>query len=221
MRPAPGIDVRAFVVPLLVAGSLFSRRAGAQARPLRWDIGFETGIIQRFATGADSNAPAPTLGPAAELHGSIALVPMLRAGPYVAFDLSPVSGRPARQMTEAGLRLKLTPPLLSAPWRSWAFVGAGYVRTYAPGHSVAAPEAGAPPAERVGGAGGGILDVPFGLGLGLRVRGPWVLFAEVGGRVGLFFTGSMYERTQCLCADPYLGKDSFAAELSVGVGLDE
>jgi hypothetical protein len=176
--------------------------------------------MQRLTTGADPGAATPTIGPVAELHAHVAIVPMLRAGPYVAEDLSPIAGTPARQMTEGGLRLKFTPPLVHAPWHVWTFVGFGYARTYAPSYLAAALPGSSSPI-RVPGAGGGILDMPLGIGIGVKLRRPWALFAELAGRVGWFFSGSMYEHAQCLCEERYVGKDSFAAALSVGVSLEQ
>jgi hypothetical protein len=197
------------------------RRAGAQ---VRWDAGLAVGVMQRVATGGEPGAKSPMLGPVGELRAHVAIVPALRAGAYVTHDISPVSGATARQMTEGGLQLKFTPPLVRSPWRLWTFVGLGYARTYAPsyvGPTPATATAPSEPVQRVPGVGGGVLDLPFGLGVGLKLRGPWWLFAEIGGRVGVFFAGAMYQREQCLCGDRYVGRDSFAAALSVGLSLEQ
>ena len=193
---------------------------------VHWDVGAQVGVVQRFVTGAGPGASAPGPGPVGEVHAHVALVPMLRAGPYIAHDISPVSGMPAREMTEAGVSVRFMPPLLAAPWRGWMFVGLGYARSYSPSHHVNAisPATMTPTDVFVAGAGGGILDVPVGFGLGYRPRRPWELFAELGGRIGVAFTGSMYEKSQaqCVCAiAPYVGKDSFALSLSVGVSFDQ
>jgi hypothetical protein len=74
----------------------------------------------------------------------------------------------------------------------------------------------------VGGAEGGIFDALLGVGIGARVHGRWSVFAEVAGRIGLGFTGTMYDRVQCLCLhDPYPGKDVFAASVGVGLSLED
>ncbi len=190
---------------------------------VHWDVGAQIGAMERVVRHAAPGAATPTPGPMAEAHAHVAVMPMLRMGPYLAYDLSPVAGAPARQMAEAGLRAKVTPPLFRAPWRIWAFVGAGYARTYAPSYHVSslAPGAGMLGDVLVGGAAGGLLDLPIGVGMGYRLRYPWELFAELGGRVVLVTTGSMSEGAQCLCQKLYTGNDAFALSLSVGVSLDQ
>jgi hypothetical protein len=210
---------RCLATAVVLAALLGPHRAGAQ---VHWDAGLAAGVMQRVTTGGEPGAKGPTLGPVGELRAHVAIVPTLRAGAYVTHDISPVSGRAARQMTEGGLRLKFTPPLVRSPWHVWAFVGLGYARTYAPSYVVAAPPgSAATAAERVQGAGGGILDLPFGIGVGVKLRGPWTLFAELGGRMGLLFAGAMYPRDPCLSADRCIGRDSFAAAMSVGVSLEQ
>ena len=192
----------------MAAASLF---AAPDARAqLHWDVGAQAGVMQRFQTSAGSGAPTPTPGPVAELHGHVAVVPMLRAGPYVAFDAEPLTGGggpPPRTFLEGGLRAKLSPPLLSGPWRMWALLGVGYAWVDWPRHD----EGGA----SVAGLQGTLLDLPLGVGAGYRVRGPhdpWEITAELGARVGLAFFGPLY-------SEP--ARDSFALSLSVGVSLEE
>jgi hypothetical protein len=102
----------------------------------------------------------------------------------------------------------------------------GYARTYTPSHHVEAvsPSTMAPTEVFVAGSGGGILEVPVGVGLGYRPHRPWEVFAELRGGIGVLFTGDMYNaaRAQCICAvPPHGGKDSFALSLSVGVSFDQ
>jgi len=168
--------------------------------PVHWDAGVELGAAYRLTTGQSAGVPAPIPGPAGELHAHVALVPMVRVGGYLAFDVSPVPGFPVREIAEAGLRAKLSPPLLSGAWRDWLFVGVGYARAFAAGE------------------GGGFLDLPVGVGIGYRLRRPWELFAELEGRVGLAFAGPLYDKS---APGPYEGHDSFALSLCVGVSWDE
>ncbi len=199
----------AAAIATAVAGS-------AHAAGVHWDAGVEVGAIERITTGRGSSASIPWPGPVAELHAHVAVVPMLRAGAYVAHDVSPAAGVTAREITEGGLRLKLTPPIFGAPWKGWVFVGLGYARAYAPSwHTSSAPGGFVP------GEGGGMLDLPVGLGVGARVHGPWMVFLELGTRVGLTFTGTMYDAHRCACGTAFEGRDSFAAALAVGVSLEE
>lgn len=190
-----------------VASLVDARAAAAQ---VHWDVGAQVGVMQRVLTGP-GKAPSPTPGPVGELHAHIAVVPMLRVGPYLAHDIAPAEAVPARQITEAGLRAKIAPPLLSGSWRAWAMVGLGYARAYEPSHHVVVGAAD----TAVGGVEGGILDAPVGVGVAYRVRSPrdpWELSAELGCRFGLAFVGAMYD------AAP---RDSFALSLTMGVSLDQ
>lgn len=168
--------------------------AGEARAQVNWDLGLEAGAMKRFTTSSQTSQPG--FGPAFELQGHVALIPMLRVGLYAAQDVSPMSGWPARQFYEGGLHVKLTPPLLASPWRTYLFAGFGaaYVRQ--------------DPRE------GTLLEVPAGLGLALKLRAPWEVFAELGGRAGVAFLGGVYE-------GGITGKDSFAASLSVGVSLSD
>jgi hypothetical protein len=169
--------------------------------------------MQHFMTGAAPGAARSEPGPVGEARAHIAVIPMLRLGPYLAHDIAPLSGAPARQITEAGLRAKLSPPLLALPWRTWVFLGVGYDRAYEPSHHLAGS------GDFVPGAAGGSLETRLGLGLGYRIDRTWELFAELGGRIGLLFAGSMYDPAGCACSQPYQGKDSFALSLSLGLSL--
>jgi hypothetical protein len=77
---------------------------------------------------------------------------------------------------------------------------------------------------------GGMLDVPIGVGLGTKPAGiasPWVVFAELGGRLGIGFWGPMYDDGAAgtaggfVAVAPFMGKDSFALTLSVGISLEQ
>jgi hypothetical protein len=178
--------------------------------------------MQRIPAAAGSAAPRPEPGPVAEVHGHVALLPMVRVGAYASEDLSEVMGRPPRHFTEAGFRVKVTPPVIAAPWRVWAFAGLGYTGSYQPSYRASPVDVSASgAASRVAGAAGGILDLPFGAGVGVRVRRPWVFTVELMGRVGLAFTGAMYDPDRCGCVASYVGRDSFAVALSVGVTLEQ
>jgi hypothetical protein len=194
---------------------VFSIDAATLAQ-VHWDVGAQLGVMQRLTTDRDVAAREPDPGPVGELHAHIAVLPMLRLGPYLAHDV--VLGAVDRQTTEAGLRAKITPPLLAHPWKAWAFLGFGYARSYRPSHSLAQGPVGS---GHIGGVEGGIGGGLIGVGVGTRFRAPWLLYAEVAGRFGLAFSGAMYDRTPCGCLrDPYPGHDSFAASLSVGLSLE-
>jgi hypothetical protein len=196
----------------LGAAAVAPRNAAAQ---VHWDAGAEIGAMQRFTTGGDPGAASPRPGPVGEVYAHVALLPLIRLGPYITHDISPLSDGPARQMTAAGLRVKLSLPVLDRPWQTWVFAGVGYARTYEPSHVFSARDTFVP------GAGGGLLDLRLGVGLGYRLSRQWEMIAELGGRFGIPVTGSMYERGACGCGEPYVGQDSFALSLSVGLSLNE
>jgi hypothetical protein len=159
------------------------------------------------------------------VHGHLAVLPLFRAGVYVAHDISPVTGGiGARQITSAGLRFKFTPPLLRKRWRSWLFAGIGYAGAYAPGYELASPTA----PTAVTAAGGSYFEVPLGVGVAYKLRKPVELTLELGSRLGFGFTGSLYGadggRAALASAGPErlpsAGQDLLALYLSIGVSLD-
>ncbi|MGH7270370.1 MAG: hypothetical protein ACREJ3_08050 [Polyangiaceae bacterium] len=190
---------------------LWATRTEAQ---VHWDIGAEAGVTERVATGGGSNAPALLPGPTGEVHAHVAILPMLRVGPYLVHDIAPASGIPARQITASGLRAKLSPPWLAVPWRAWAFLGVGYARAYAPSSELAA---GGP---LIRGASGGFVDLPLGVGLGYRLTRAWEPFVELRARFGFVFSGSMYDEARCGCGGAFIGDDSVALSLNLGLSLN-
>jgi hypothetical protein len=223
---------------LTAALLVFAERAAAQPTPVHWDLGAEAGVMKRFTNSADASAPNPGFGPAFEIHGHVALVPTLRVGAYVAYDISPASGIASREFLSGGLRLRFLPPWPGGRIRSWLFAGAGYVASYAPSYAstVSNVNPGTPPtAVRVEGVGGGYVEVPLGIGMSYKVRKPWELFAELGTRLGFAFGGSMYDDNgaPASCATPncpltgrpalfpFVGQDSLAVYLSIGVSLEK
>jgi hypothetical protein len=174
---------------------------------VRWDASAEVGAMTRFSSGGALGAPSAALGPSAELLAHLAVLPMLRLGGYLAYDLSPVAGA-VRSLGSAGLDARLSPPLLPVPWRVFASVGIGYGAADGPG-PFEGPRVDAPFAR------GGFLELPVALALAYRLDRTWETFVEVGGKVGLWFTGSLYGE------GAYLGRDSFALSLSLGVNLNQ
>jgi hypothetical protein len=125
---------------------------------------------------------------------------MVRAGAYVSEDLAPVPGLGAQQTTEAGLRARVNPPVMSGPWRAWAFLGAGGARA------------------ALAGSAGEFVDVCAGTGVAYKLRRPWDLFVELEARATVASFGGLYERSP---GHLYDGHDVLAVALSAGVSLDE
>ena len=163
-------------------------------------------MTQRLPTGGAPGAPTPELGPALGLQGHLALVPMVRLGAYLATDLAPLSTGGPRAFAEGGLHVRLTPPLASWPWRTWLFAGFGYA--YAEDLRARLP--------------GGMLAAPLGLGLGRKVGKRLLLFTELAAHFAFGSYGRMYDRAAVESAGgAYVGKDTFALSLSVGLSLEE
>jgi hypothetical protein len=205
------LERRCLFAIALAAVELWSpRRACAQ---VHWDVGIQAGVTERLTTG-DAGRPAPTPGPSAEIHAHVAVLPLFRVGPYAAFDLSPAAGRTARPIYAAGLRAKLTPPWLSAPWRAWAFLGVGFADAYTPRYASLTGDVASE------GFSTGMLELPVGVGFGYKLRGPWELYSELGMRIvvarwsiGTTASGGSTPLSR-LVSD-----DLLAVSLSVGVSL--
>ncbi len=187
--------------------------------------------MKRFLGGRPSGGGDAGFGPAAEVHGHVAILPLVRAGAYVGHDISPQPGdTKALQITSFGLRAKVTSPMPLDPWRVWAFVGVGYAGAYGHSfHTTIAPD----PSSRVPafatGAGGSFFEVPFGVGASYKLRRPWHLTAELGGRATFGYAGSLFDvangRAGFADGQPPLvlsnpGAPVFALGLTVGVLLD-
>jgi hypothetical protein len=159
----------------------------------------------------------------------------VRLGGYVGYDLSPLSGyTPARDLGWGGMRVKLMSPWPRGDLRAWLFVGFGATGMVA--RSTSAPRnfpgpAGTPSVRAdavVQSAGGGFLEVPYGIGASYKLRKPWELCAELGMRSGFAHWGSAYEDpgprvSSAGRADSNAlpaGKDRFAIGLTVGILLD-
>jgi hypothetical protein len=187
--------------------------AGVAEAQVHWDASAEAGLMKRFATGGDARAPEPGFGPSLELQGHVALVPMIRIGAYLASDLSPAGAEGPRFFWAGGLHVRVSPPLLAWPWRTWVFAGFGHAYTR----------------DLSAGLPGGLFDVPVGLGLGRKLTRRWMVFTELGARLGFAFDGPMYDPAAATIlglggppgSRPFVGRDVFALSLSMGLSLDE
>jgi hypothetical protein len=210
----------------LLAFCLSPRAAAAQVNS---DVGLSAGVMKRITTGSEANDPG--FGPAAQLQAHVAVLPMLRVGLYAAWDMSPMPSYGTRNFYEGGIHARLTPPLLSAPWKTYLYAGfgAGYARQ--DGYSQTGTQ--------YSSTDGAILEIPAGLGLAYQLGAPsggrgrhWELFIEAGGRFGVGFIGRIYDPNDTAtspvcqaapnagCLAPvgnFTGQDSFALSLSAGV----
>lgn len=224
---------RAFITSaaaVAFALAFFVAEPPAQAQ-LHWDASAQIGVEKRFMTSAFEQ---PGFGPAAILSGHVALIPLVRLGAYAKHDISPASEAPARRITTLGVRAKVQAPWSTAKVHAWGFLGAGYALVYAPSTSRTVSTtplgptdpASGPLTLSVPGASGHFFEVPLGVGIGVRLRKPWELLFELGGRFGFGFGGDVYEgrpaRSPATGAQTLapVGNDSFSIGLSAGIGLD-
>jgi hypothetical protein len=219
--------MRASGVLLAGAVALTPRLARAQ---VHWDASAGIGAMKRFLTSKPSGGGDAGFGPAGEIHGHIALLPLFRVGAYVAHDIAPMPGDVAAlQITSLGARAKLTSPWPLDPWRAWAFAGFGYAGAYGPSYTTRVVQAGTGTDALVVGAGGGFFEIPFGVGVSYKLRRPWHLMAELSGRAGFGFSGSLFDLGPGRSGMPktgppvYLsnpGVPSVGASLLLGITVD-
>jgi hypothetical protein len=225
--PAPGPVLSVTRLTALVAFALLLLTQPANAQ-LHWDASAEAGVMKRFLSSKPPGGGDAGFGPVVEIHGHIALLPLLRLGAYVAHDIAPMPGDVAAlQITSFGARVKGTSPWPLDPWHIWAFAGLGYAGVYGPSYST---RVGAPQTDvSVAGAGGGFFELPFGVGISYKLRRPWHVMAELSGRGGFGFSGSVFDlgagRTGTPQSGPtvYLsnpGVPSFGTSFVVGLMVD-
>lgn len=191
----------ALAIALATVACCLPCRSEAQ---VHWDAGAQGGISDRFATRF---APSHSVGPSAEVHGHVAVYPMLRIGPYVSFEDSPTNHLSDRQIYAGGVRFKVTPPWLDAPWHAWGFVGVGYAYARMPAFSLSSST----------------VELPVGLGVARKITGPWELCGELAVRFD--FAGLSWNAPQPgppgvdTSGSSLAGGDLLAVLLSVGVSF--
>jgi hypothetical protein len=221
-------------LPTALAFSLafcWSTRAGAQ---VHWDASAQAGVTRRVLGDRPTGGKDAGFGPVGQLEGHIALLPLVRFGAYVGHDISPLGGdASARDITWGGARVKVMSPWPRGSFRLWLFFGFGYDGVYQRStttvRNVPGP-IGMPTLRAetvVHGAGGGFFEIPYGIGVSYKLRKPWELCAELGGRSGFGFSGSAYEAgprvTSPGIPDEHAlpaGNDRFGIGLTVGLLVD-
>jgi hypothetical protein len=218
--------VRKLSALIVVAALVVPSLANAQ---LRGDIGAYGGVSQRVIASHTGGGALP--GPMVGLEGHIALFPLLRLGAYVHGEISPTNDQvAAREMLGGGLRLKVIPPWPRGDWRIWAALGIGYMAAYSPSYTQTLhPLNGSTTTLSVDSAGGGFLEVPLSIGAEYRKFKPFMLFAEITGRFGFGFSGTLYGANagrgaktdtgapEAIVSD---GGDVFAIGAALGLGFD-
>jgi hypothetical protein len=145
------------------------------------DFDLEAGAADRVVPPRQP-ALGTGIGPMFELEGHVAVVPLVRAGAYVSFDLTPLAEEGVRDAIAAGFSGRLYSPWPAGPFRAWLGLGFGYAAAHAPGYGMVPPTS------------GGFFQVPLGLGSSFRLSRSFELVGEAGTRIGFGFTGSEYNR---------------------------
>ena len=180
MRRFPGLVVFACAI-------FFAPAAGAQ---IHWDVSAEGGVMKRFLAAKPAGAHDAGFGPAAQLAGHVALLPLIHVGAYLGGDDSPIEDGRDRLIGDAGAHVQVMLPLFPRSMRGWLYSGFGYA----------------------GQKHGGFLEVPFGLGVSYKFWPGWSVFGDLGGKVAFADHGSAYRGGN--------SEDRFALSLSVGILLD-
>jgi hypothetical protein len=218
----------------IVASCVFlpARSAVAQVHA---DIDLEGGPSARFVSGRPSSAlfrqagaSNPDVGPTIGMSAHVTLLPFVRAGAYVSHDFSPISGADLREITSAGLSMRLFSPWPRGVVRVWFALGFGYAAAYAPSYTATmAGPGGTAATALVSGTAGGFFEVPMGVGASVRIAPNFELVGDVGARIGFDFAGNMYNRGPTASASglptlalPAAGDDVVAVFLVVGAAFE-
>lgn len=223
MKPALTLVATAAVAGVALVAAPSEARA-----QLKWEASGAVGGAGRLTSGGS----ATELGPAAQVDAHVALIPLLRAGAYLAFDSAPEDGAAARRIYAGGLRAKVMSPFPRGDFQAWLFVGVGYAAVARSEYAAIAPttrgagDAPVPGVVNVASAGGGFLEIPFGIGVAYKVAKPWKLQLELSGRPAAATYGSVYaDRGYTGAAGyrgtlPASGTDSFGIFALVGLGFE-
>jgi hypothetical protein len=204
--------MRAGLALAAVSVTLVARDVGAQVHA---DVDVEAGVSAHFLSSRPPDTGRnPDAGPTFVILGHLAVLPLLRAGLYVAQDFSPLPGADLREFTSGGLSARLFSPWPQGTLRLWLGVGVGYAVGYGSSYSAATTGAAT---VAVPGAWGGHFEVPLGLGASLHVARRVDLLASVGSRVGFGFTGTLYGTSGSV---PAPGEDIFTFFTVVGAAFE-
>ena len=181
---------------------------------LHWDAALEAALDKRFLTNRQSTSDA-SFGPALRLSAHLALLPLIRAGLYTGYALSPQSDVPQqapltaresvlRHMVSGGFETRIFPPFGFTKVKPFVLLGFGYQRTFAPGGS------------------GGCLETPLGLGASYRLRKPFEIGALLTSRIGFGCHGDLYRAESITGATgpTVTGQDRFGLSLGIFAALE-
>jgi hypothetical protein len=183
MRAGLALGVLAFAL-------LLARAAGAQSHA---DLDAEAGVSAHFLSDRPPGTGArnPDAGPTFVFLGHVAVVPLVRAGLYLAEDFSPLPGAGLREFTSGGISVRVFSPWPQGALRLWLGVGVGFAGGYATSYSASGFSA--TPSASVPAAWGSHFEAPLGLGASLHASRRLDVLVSVGARLGFGFSGALYD----------------------------
>jgi hypothetical protein len=225
------LNARGFVLIAATTATVSAVAAPARA-DVHYDLGAQVGVARRVLSAQTPQGDDAGFGPVAEVRAHLALYPLVRVGAYLEHDISPISGGRyggARQITAGGLHLRVLSPLPQGKLRLYAGLGFGYAGVYAPSYQSTGGFDGMNnplPSTFVRASTGSFWELPITVGLSYRLARHFDLTAELGLRIGVAFTGDVYNgRPGTAPNQPPLdveipGYDQFAPTLTVGALFD-
>lgn len=191
------------VAALALIAAVLTAAAPSYAQ-LRWDVGARIGAGKRMLSSQPTGVSDGEAGPAAELTLHTALLPLLRVGPAVSAEVSPVFGRATRRHYGIGLEARLFAPL---PWpklRPFAYVGVRGVLARQPETDMHASGSGS------------YLSIPFGIGASVFVIKSLRFVTTFGADGAFLHGGTLYDSK----ARQYVGNDVAGIRGMVGADLE-
>jgi hypothetical protein len=195
------------------AVGLISHAASAQVNT---DVGANTGLGIRLRTGT----PKPVAAIAGiDVRGHVALVPLVRVGVYAGLEGTLPNGSEDRLYYAFGLDAKVASPWTPAPWHTWAFVGVGAAYVVATRHAVAGSSDTGGSGMQSSQADGALVELPVGVGAGIRVHSTWAIDAVLSARPAIASFGPESRPSPGPDTQPFAGHELLAVWLTVGVSF--
>ena len=189
--------------------------------PLRAQLRSDVGAQASAGLRVRSDTPEPlaaTVG--ADVHGHVALVPLVRVGGSAGLEESLPNGAEEREYYTMGLEARVASPWTRAPWHAWAFMGVGAAYVVATRHAAATAVSptgpGGPQSSQLDGA---LFEVPIGVGAGLRLHSTWEIDAVLSFRPVIANLGPVSRPSAVPDTQPFAGHEVLAVSLAVGVSF--
>jgi hypothetical protein len=168
-----------------------------------------------------SDTPKPVAATAGvDIDGHVALVPLVRVGAHAGIEETLPNGSEGRRYYAVGMDAKVASPWTHAPWHVWAFGGLNAAYVVATRHTVTSgaseTETGGAQSSWVDGA---LLELPVGVGAGLRPLAPWEFDAVLSVRTAIASFGPVSRTSPGPDTQPFAGHEVLAVWLTVGVSF--